>query len=883
MNVIQKFTLKSLKQNKKRTVVTIIGIIISAAMLTAVTVFISSFVSMVQRSSIADNGNWHAEIKGVLAQNVSVITESKDVDKAILGRDMGYAVFGSDIYSKPYLCVREYITEGFGQMSVRLVSGRLPEKAGEAVISESIGKTSGVNLSIGDTLELNTGRRIGGDGTVFDENTSYSYEVSPNGERTVTETFVPEGTVKYTVVGVIGPPSFEYSWSAGYGVIGYLDPASLSPADTVNVYLTASSVDRGIYDKMSSLAEKANLTGGNVVFNNELLRYYGVVDFDNVYTFIQVFMAVIIAIIIIASVSLIYNAFAISVSERSKQLGLLASVGATKRQKRASVYFEGLFLGLIGVPLGIAAGIAGIGITLAAIQPLLNSFLYLYNDVKLTLIVPLWAIAATIALSAVTIFISAWLPAKRASKITPIDAIRQTREVRLSHRAVKTSRFTRRLFGFEAEIALKNLKRSRRKYRATIVSLVISLVLFLTVSSYMQITGALAGVSFEGYNYDIAVYYSAVPDSERSIIDDTIVSLDDVKDHTETSQLNGFIPLNEEDLSEYAKMYSMVENGQYNFQVNIVSLDDGSFSRYAKTVGVKYDEYSDPQNPKAILINHGQDYSPDVKVAKKVFGDILNLSPGRQVLFNPASSFEQALSNPATSLSSSQLTFSVGAVTEERPMGILLQHFHTATFIVTQPVFDALASGLNQQEASSDIQRVTFLSTDNDQELEKQITEMTQDNPSVSYARNIRSASRSQQNLQLFLGIFVYGFIILISLICIANIFNTVSTNIALRRREFAMLRSVGMTPKGFNRMIRFESVFYGLKGLLYGLPISVGVAYLLFGMQRSVLESAFTLPWANYGFAVAMILIIVLVTMWYSSSKIKKENILDALKEENT
>lgn len=876
MNVIRKFTLKSLKQNKKRTVVTIIGIIISAAMLTAVTVFVSSFVSMVQRSAIADGGNWHTEIKGVPAENVSVITESKDVDKAILSRDLGYASFGSDNYSKPYVCIREYSAEGFDQMSVRLVSGRLPERSGEAVISESIDKTSGVKLAIGDTLDLQAGRRIGEDGaTVFDENTSFSFDVAPDGTRTVTETFVPADMVKYTVVGVIEPPSFEYSWSAGYGVIGYLDPSLLSPNDTVNVYFTASSIDRGIYDRVASLAEQANAAKGNITFNNELLRYYGVLSYDNVYSFIQVFVTIIILIIIAASVSLIYNAFAISVSERSKQLGLLASVGATKRQKRGSVYFEGFFLGLIGIPVGIAAGIAGIGITLAAIQPLLDSFLYLDGGVKLTLIVPLWAVAATVALSALTIFVSAWLPAKRASKITPIDAIRQTREIRLSHRAVKTSRFTRRLFGFEAEIALKNLKRSRKKYRATIVSLVISLVLFLTVSSYTQVTGNIAGVSSEGYNYDISVSYSVIPEQERDKLDGSIISLGNVKDHTEMTQLTGTIALNEEDLSDYAKMYNIYdvpENNKVDFNVNIVCLDNSSFSRYAQAAGVNAREYTDPRSPKAILINHGQDYLPaEQGVMKKAAGDILNLKPGRHVAFSPASSPAQ------------RFDFTVGAITKERPMGIFIQNFTSAAFVVSKPVFDELTSGLNGQDVSNDIQRSTFLTSDNDQSLEKSITDLTQDNPAVSYVHNIRSASRSQQNMQMFLGIFVYGFIILISLICIANIFNTISTNIALRRREFAMLRSVGMSPKGFNRMIRFESIFYGLKGLLYGLPLSVAVAYLLFGMERSVLETSFALPWASYGFAVAMILIIVLVTMWYSASKIKKENILDALKEENT
>ncbi len=872
MNIMHEFTLKSLKRNKKRTVVTIIGVIISAAMLTAVTVFVSSLMSMIQRGTIADSGNWHAEIMGVPAQNISVVTQSNEVNEAVLSRDLGYAYFNSQNASRPYLALREYNAPGFDQMSVRLVSGRLPQAPGEAVISSSIEQSGGVTNAPGDTLELNTGKRYYADGvTALDENSSLQYVYNENGERmSLAETLKPEGTVKLTVVGVIDPPSFDRSWSAGYGVISFLDESALKPDDSVNIFLTVKNPSRGIYDSMASLADKAGATGG-VTYNDDLLRYSGVVKQDNVYSFIQGFVAVIMIIIIIASVSLIYNAFAISVSERAKQLGLLASIGATKQQKRGGVYFEGLIIGIIGIPIGIAAGVAGMAITLAAIQPLLDSFLNELGNSKLILVVPPLSIVATIVLSAVTIFVSAWIPARRASRITPIDAIRMTKEVKLTRRTVKTSLLTRKLFGFEAEIALKNLKRSRKKYRATIISLVISLVLFLTVSSYTQVTGSIAGAADDGLNFDIAVQYSGASEAWRENIDEAAASLKEVKDCTITRELAGIIPFGEQYLTDYAKVFNGSENGQYSLSASLISLDDKAFSRYAQSAGLSAADYMNPDDPKAILINHGQDYYPtENNDLKKVSGDVLSVQPGQRLAFNIGN-------GEAT------LNLIVGAMTEQRPMGTVLQGFTSVTAVMSGPVFDKLASAITPQQFKRNIQYYTYLTTDNDQQVEKQLTLLTQGASSAASVWNVRSAARSQQNMQLFLGIFVYGFIILISLICIANIFNTVTTNIALRRREFAMLRSVGMTPKSFGRMIRFESVFYGLKGLLYGLPLSVVIAYLLFGMQRSVLESSFTLPWMSYIVAVAMILIIVLVTMWYASSKIKKENIMDALKEENT
>ena len=197
--------MKSLKRNKKRTVVTIIGVVISAALLTAVTIFVASLVSMVQRSAIADNGDWHARIRGVEAQYVSTITDSDKIDKAVLGRDIGYAAFGSENFSKPYLYIRQYNADGFAQMSVRITSGRLPENSHEVIISDNVGKSSGVTYAAGDTIALTAGQRINPDGEEITDNSGLQYEIADNGDRIPVETFAPEQTVKYTVCGDHGP------------------------------------------------------------------------------------------------------------------------------------------------------------------------------------------------------------------------------------------------------------------------------------------------------------------------------------------------------------------------------------------------------------------------------------------------------------------------------------------------------------------------------------------------------------------------------------------------------------------------------------------------------------------------------------------------------
>ncbi len=882
MNIMRSFTLRSLKRNKKRTVVTILGVVISVAMITAVAALLYSFMNYLQRGTVADGGEWHAKISNIQAKDLDTITQSDKVRTAVLSREVGFAqIPDSGSYSRQYLYLREYSANGFDQMSIRLTQGRLPQATGEVLISENILKGSRLDYAAGDTVTLDVGTLYNGYGERAKGNGYVSDAYDDDGNIIATPRLEPERSVTLIIVGVMEPPGFDKSWSAGYGILGYLDKASLAPIDRVDVYFTVSNVTRAVYNDIAALASQTGDDQIGVEFNDELLRYYGVVPWDNVYYFLQGFMLVLILIIVIASVSLIYNSFAMSVSERTRQLGLLASVGATRQQKRASVYFEGFFVGIIGIPLGILAGLGGIAVTLAAIQPLLDSFINMPAYVKLTLAVPPAAIIIAVLFSAVTIFVSVYRPARRASKIAPIDAIRMAQEVRLTRRSVKTSRLTRRIFGFEAEIALKNLKRSRKKYRATVVSLVISLVLFLTVSSYAMTTRTIEGAATDGYNFDIIVQYSGLSDAQREDLYHDIAALDTVDEFATASGITGFTIPDESRLSSLSKEYrsSVGAEADENIVISLVALDDASFASYAQTLGADAESFADTQHLSAILVNYGQAYVPAGKNSvKKIAGDVLNVGAGDTLTFTAGGAGDPK---------SESVDITLGAVTAERPMGVMTGGFAYVTAVTTKTVRDSIFGALSGEQKAQlgeagYINEESYIKSENDQRLEAQIKELTQNMPeSKCSIFNMKDMARSEQNLTTFLGVFVYGFITLISLICIANIFNTVSTNIGLRRRELAMLRSVGMTPKGFNRMMRFESIFYGLKSLLWGLPISLGVGYLLYRMQLNVLGGTFTLPWASYGVAILMILIIVLSSMMYSTHRIKKENIIDELKQE--
>jgi len=750
MNVMRAFTLRNLKRNKKRTIVTIIGVTISVAMITATAVLMASFVSFFQRSVIADTGNWHAKLMDMPVQGAQAVAQDTAVDSATISRTIGFsAIPDSEEYSKQYLFLREYDAQGFDQMSIRLTEGRLPEKPGEVLISERILEGSSLGYGVGDTLTLTVGDIVLPGGIPVTENAYITDTYDEDGNLIASPEFVPKGTVTLTVVGIMSSPNFEGSWSAGYGVLGLLDTSSLSPDSRVNVYIAMKNLSRRVYADVDALVAKYGDSRTEAEFNDDLLRYSGVVEWDNVYRFIQGFMLVIIFIIVIASVSLIYNAFAMSVSERSRQLGLLASVGATRRQKRASVYFEGLFVGAIGIPLGIGAGIGGIAATLAAIQPLVESFTNLDVDVKMSLVVPLWAIGVAIFFSVLTICISVYRPARRASRISPMDAIRQTHETRLTRRAVETSRLTRKLFGFEAEIALKNLKRSRKKYRATVVSLVISLVLFLTVSCYANMTGEMTDAVMDGYNFDIAMRYSRLSDAQIEQLNKKISALEPVKSFSYNTALHGYAQLKQDALSsfarDYAAHYDDMPEDERILHIELVGIDDESFAAYAAAAGFNAADYADAQLPKAILINYGTDYAQvEGNNLKKVAGELLNLKAGDYLPFAAGSRGD---------MDDAVISIMIGAATQQRPMGVMSGSLSTATLVVPQSMWQAVLSRftgeqLRELDHNSYIVRSAYMTADEDQKLVAQINELVQSLPSSSYdIYNLRDVARSQNNV----------------------------------------------------------------------------------------------------------------------------------------
>lgn len=868
MNIMNSLTLRSLKLNRKRTVVTIVGIILSGALICGVATIAASFQDLFVQMAIETDGNYHATFYDVSNENSAYITENPYTAAFMLSRDAGYALLEESYNGeKPYLFVKEYDDTAFTNMPVKLTEGRFPEKRGEMVISEALSKSDEEAYCIGKTVSLTTGRRFDRDGVNLSQHHPYSED----------EVFEPLARRTYTITGIIAKPRFEPFHAPGHTVIAYLEHSNLAAAEAVNISILGQN-PRAIYDRAPEMALSAG--AGHISYNNEILRWLGASQNNAYYNLLWSVALIVILLVVAGSVAVIYNAFAISVSERKKQFGMLSSVGSTPRQIRKTVFFEGVILGLIGMPGGILAGIAGMGVTLAVVNRLMVIGSAYSDTVALRLVVSPLTILATVFFLALVIFLSAYIPAKKAAHISPIDAIRSGTDISLESKRLKTSRITRQFFGIEGELALKNLKRNRRRYRATVFSLFISIVLYVSFSSFITYSTRSSDIYHGEDSFDLAVYIYDLTTEELKEFYDRISALEHVDrcawvrtlaanaGNLDRSHFGSYIRKHYIDQG----IFTQNEEGGYTATFIITTPGDQEFAAYAEENGLDPRAFLDTVNYKGILVNintvqeNGRyiEYEP-VNIKK---GEILQLS----------------VRLPGGETAIAGLEMEISAVTGSYPLGvpttIPYRGFNVVVIVVSEPVFEKIISSLDENIPGHNVFSPLYIQSGNPSELAGEIRYLA---PNESlYLDDTSLTAESMRRTRLVVSIFLYGFVILITLIGVTNIFNTISTNVALRRREFAMFKSVGLTPRGFNKMINYESIFYGLKALLYGLPAGILVSIWLYNSFGHAFQFAFTLPWTEIAVCSVAVLAIVSATMLHASARLKNENIIDALKEEN-
>lgn len=848
MSILNRLTIKNLRLNKKRTIVTIIGIILSTALMVGIGLLFSSFQDLMIRDTIGYSGKYEAKYNDV---DLDKLNNIKDKGFTYFyEKPIGFSKIESSNEYKPYMYITGVNKEYFNEL--KLVDGSFPKNENEVVISNHVITNGGLNYKVGDIVTFKYGKRnIEGNDTLA------------NSELVDGEFLTNEGTHTYKIVGIVDRSNFESYSASGYTAFT-LDVNS--DKGNANLYVMFNK-NKKIIKQSEELAKELNYDN-DINYNSTLLALYGESTYGNVMTTMVSMMMIMLSLVSIGCIIVIYNSFAISVMERKKEFGLLSSIGTTKRQLSHTVFFEAVVVGVIGIILGILGAYIGIGCVILIINNLISDIL----EYKLHLVTnPLFIIIPVIFMI-VVIGLSAFIPSRRASKVSPIEAIRQNDDIKINKKKIKTSKLVNKLFGIEGEIALKNIKRNKKKYRVTVVSLFISIVLFISFSSYMNYTLNTASSVMGEVPYDYQIsYFGDDPNNDKEALDkiNEIVKSSDVKEYVSYSVSNLSIIGNYTYSDEYLDFYKSAygENGikalnnlKYQY-ISIYILDDNSYNKYKKLIGLDKDS--------VILLNKfkGVSYGNNKRVNYNI--PVINNGNINIKICN----FDNDEDVDTTKYCNKNID---NIFVTNKSFDLIEEFSYMDDFklIVNKKLYDSIS------DSSTHYTQFNIIS-DNTNNIDK-LTKDLDKYSNVNYT-NIKETMKQANNLILVVKILMYGFISLVTLIGVTSVFNTISTSMALRKREFAVLRSIGLTNRGFNKILFFESLFFGMKSLIFAIPVSIGITVLIhYALADMVSISTIIIPWKYIIISIVSVFVIVLLTMMYSTSKIKKHNIIEQIREEN-
>lgn len=846
MNILNRLTIRHLKLNKKRTIVSIIGIILSTALMVGIGLLFSTLRDNAVRETIISQGSYHSMLKDVSGKNLDTVKQEKGIKDYFLSEVIGYSKIteleeDSDFYIKIEAADDNYFKE------VEVTRGRLPKNENEVIVPASYENdkyfklNSKLNVSLGTFL-------IDGE-----EVKSICRECADEEQQ-----FIEKEEKTYIIVGYYGNNPYT-SW---------MDTTIITPLKKVsndknyNVYLH--------FDKMkqtdeitTKLKEEFNIE--EVKYNTSLLGLSGISKYDNIIQTLVSSMTILLTLVAVGCIIVIYNSFAISVLERKKQFGLFSSIGATKKQIRKTVLFEAIVVGTIGIVLGILGALLGIGIVLMIINSLLPDLL---NGGPLRLcIYPVFIIVPIIFMT-ITILISAFIPARRASKISPIEAIRLNDDIKMPAKKLKTPKIVHHIFKEEGVIAYKNMKRNKKKYRITIISLFISIVLFLSFSSYMQLMFHGVGDFISNPNYDATLNVYSTNLTNKEILD--LRQEKSVKQSFYGIQysLITLDNLRQNFTEEYKKI---VNEDETAYHINLIEVPIKDFEIYkkdtkiTKNIPIIYNNFNRIEYQK----NSRKSYS------MKKFEDKKSMS------FKLCESRFEGMENDETKTNyACEKEIKEYALLNNDFFGI--EEFKGNTEIVVlipEGYFGDLS------EFNDGIEKTLYFDLEEKKDTMKEKIDSLIETGKISDGAyyDIRENIQYTRNMIFVAKLLVYGFISLVSLIGVTSVFNTLYTSIHLRRREFAVLRSIGLTTGGFNRMLLFECFFFGMKSLLYSLPVSSALIVIINHVMEGISDAG-EMMWPVHsmiGVIFAVFLIILLTTM-YATRKIKHENIMEAIREEN-
>ncbi|MCG4584988.1 ABC transporter permease, partial [Anaerosalibacter bizertensis] len=867
----KQITYRYLKVQKKRTILTIIGIILSVALITAIGTMVVSIRDAAIKNVIKRTGDYHVVFTDVPSDKIDKITKNVEVEKSGITKANGYAPLRETTEEErredmpipyKYLSIRGYDKESLDILPYKVKEGRFPVSSDEIVLEKLLLEYFPKKPKVGDRIVLSLGKRMlkeeDGRETAESQYLNGGFSFSDLGER-----FEKEEEKEYTVVGIMESDNVWHE-SYIYDTIVGLDKKDLKD-NNYDIYVRFSSVNKA-RDKAEKIAKNIGLSEENIQYNDDLLELSAQSPSKALNNALVQILIFIIALVIVATVAVIYNSFNISVLERISQFGLLRSVGSTPKQIRDMVFKEATLLSAIGIPIGLFCGVLAMKIVLYIISLIKFDFV---ADFEIVISPIVFLISSILGL--VTVYLSAYGPAKKAGKISPLDAVRNTGGFKKeTFKKVKSSKLIRKLFGMEGELAYKNLRRNRKRFVITVFSMVISIVLFISFSSFSNYIFSIGAVSDD----EVGNFFIYSPgDLDLNSISKELKNMEDVKRVYKSSI--GFVDALVEDDAISPKLKELNE-GYYDEKrqgstvvsnSNIMTFGNDNMDAlkpYLKDGTIDVEKLNSENGVLVVTTIPGY----NEKTNKGAIIEGFNFKIGDKILI-----WENLGDAPD------------GNLKEVKVMGILERGLLSNEFkynlngglniVSTEEMYDKLKDTDLDSQIYIEMER-----EGNNGPVREYLAELEEKDSNFHYV-DYSEQAEEERKVNIIMNIFLYGFVAVIALISCVNIINTISTNLILRTRELAMIKAVGMAQKSVKKMVALESIYYGLIATIYGGIIGTGLSYVLYKIVMEIREFEWMIPWNSILISSIGAIAVALISAYIPLKRINNGNIIDKIKME--
>ncbi|MFA6867000.1 MAG: ABC transporter permease [Clostridia bacterium] len=830
MKSIIVLSLRSLKKNFVRTLITSIGIMLSVILLTSIIILFYSYKSSMIATTIQNKGDWHISIENDVDGSSYKSIEDK-VDSYTKLKNLGYShIKNVKNLKKPYLHIMAVDTNYPEMMPVSIVEGRFPHKNTEVVVPTDYAELYGVE--IGSSLNLSLGDRMSEYGIRW-QNASYL------GEEV--EFITNEYDAQYNVVGFCDTLSYmEYSFSPGYSILTYKD---------INVYDRAYIKLKNPKDALSLVDERSN----DIILNKDLLDVLIIQEGESVGNAIRIIAVILVLLVLIVAFVLIYNSYMMTLNERSKEYLLLASIGATNKQLLLFTLVENLILGLLVVPISILIGIGLLKISFNTIVTYIE--LISYANIVFKLNITVNSILLIIGLGLAIILISSLVPFVLNLRKNIISGVRQNEIIRI--KSNKTSKRNKHSSFWEFDFIRKNFKRYKNKYKFTIISILISIILFASMD--IVLTTAKTQIEEEvnivydiscnssSYEFNYAIDNIYKPMSEMKGINKSWWAVQDV--------LGYYSVTDNPNINEQVRNY-VEKNEMDTIPINYVILNDNIFNELLIYMG------EDFENSKRVIpaIAKITDYSSENFTKLNLFNkDIQNINLMNEPLID-----NTIIENlDIKIIDTNNLNFPK----------VLYDYLDIDGIMLFMPLAD---SEFYLKKVPNAIKM--FFECENHKYSYDQMLEFKKTNDLSIYINNHSNSYEKQLNTISIISLFIDIIMIIIIMISILNIFNTIFTNIIMRRKEFAILTSIGMLTKSLRRIVFLENFIILACALFISVCFTVLISFILKVMLGSTIV---IYPIKKVLIIVIAYIVSLFTSCLFSFSIIKRKQIIDLLKND--